>query len=572
MNICVDFGTCNTVISYTDENNNIQHILNNETGDVLIPTCLYFLNTENVTDSKFVYETDYIIGTNACNYIKQPNEYKNYFTQFKRFLGMTKKTKNIDFLNKFDYEYELDDDIIYFNIGKIKISIIELVTLFMKGIYKYINDVLHLTEYEISITCPAYFFDLQRTQLKNAVECAGFKIFKMYNEPTVAGVYYINEIMKNKIIVNKSNNNNELNNNGLNDNELNNNELNINNKTFIIFDLGGGTLDVTIIKYCEDLETCEILDICGNNNLGGIDIDNIIIENIYEKYGVDRTNKKWQNKIKKYAEDIKIKMTYTDQYDIFLEEVPLVENKINKVVDLKITYTLHNFNKLIKNIIDDMSTLVIQKAIEYNTKNIIFIGGPTKIRLIRSVIMTKLQINENNLNCELNNYFKINENLYKTIVARGGTVMTRTIKNKSSFMLLDVIPMNIGILSNCDKLAIIINKNSKIPCSSEKIFTVQHDCQRNVELEIYEGVDELCSNNNFIGSYKILGIPPFKRGAILIKLLFEITSNGILNISISGCKNSSDEDAKKTDYKYNDKIKLIPTSILKKLLKKILIS
>ncbi len=129
-NICIDFGTCNTVISYTDENNMIKHIFNPVTGDILIPTTLYFNNLENINNiDDLKFNKNYIIGTSANDFM---NDNTHYYCQFKRFLGITKKTINYDFLNKFNHKYELSDDCLHFIIGKLKISVIDLVKLFMK--------------------------------------------------------------------------------------------------------------------------------------------------------------------------------------------------------------------------------------------------------------------------------------------------------------------------------------------------------------------------------------------------------------------------------------------------------
>jgi molecular chaperone DnaK (HSP70) len=546
MNICVDFGTCHTVISYIDENNDIKHILNEITGDILIPTIIYFPNGENNTIeniNNLKLETDYIIGTNANDCIKQHDDYKYCFTQFKRFLGITKKTINIDFLNKFQYDYELDDDIIYFKIGKLKISIIELIRLFVKGIMVNVKEILKTDDLSVVLTCPAYFYDLQRTQLKNAFESSGLKILKMYNEPTVAGIYYINTIQNNL------------------------NEKNDLDKKFIVYDLGGGTMDVTVTQYHNDIETCEILDICGDNCLGGVDIDNILIDDIYNKYEINRDNKKWYNRIKKYAEDIKIKLSHMDSYDIFLENVP-IKDKI--VDDLKITYTIFNFNRLIKDIIDKMTEPLIEMSKKHETNNIIFIGGPTQIKLLKNTVFSKLKINETESNMT-NNIINNDKILYKTIVSKGGITMMNMINDKKKFTLLDITPMNIGIASFDNKMITMIEKNTKTPTTVERIFTTQYDCQRSIDLDIYEGIDENYKNNNFIGSYKIIGIPPLPCGSIIIKLLFKITINGILDISINGYKNSSDSNIQSFDFKMMEKIKIIPTTLARELFRKLLL-
>ena len=130
--------------------------------------------------------------------------------------------------------------------------------------------------------------------------------------------------------------------------------------------------------------------------------------------------------------------------------------------------------------------------------------------------------------------------------------------------------MNIGISTNVDKMVVMLNKNSKIPTSCEKIFTTSHDCQRIIDIDIYEGISNNCNENHLIGKYKLVGIPPLKKGAILINLLFKISINGILNVSINGFKNPYNEDNKNFDYKLCDNIKLISSYMARELLKRIL--
>ena len=118
----------------------------------------------------------------------------------------------------------------------------------------------------------------------------------------------------------------------------------------------------------------------------------------------------------------------------------------------------------------------------------------------------------------------------------------------------------------------MIDKNSKIPTSIERYFSTSHDCQRSIDIEIYEGIENNCSSNTFIGSYKIIGIPPLPKDMILVKLLFKISYNGILDISINGFKNPSDSSAKSFDFKLCENIKLISNVLAKEILKKLLLS
>jgi molecular chaperone DnaK (HSP70) len=547
-NFSIDFGTCNTVITY-NSNDILYHILDEISGDVLIPTVILFIKDEITPELKLSdlqINKHFIIGNGAKNAFDFKKDHSNYFYQFKRFLGITNKSINTqkDFIEKFQIKFETDDDTIYFFIPTnnnekfIKINIIELIKLFFQGLINLIKTSLNIIgDIHIILTCPAYFHDLQRTQLKKAAESSGFKIFKMYNEPTAAAIYYIKKY----------------------------DELTYENNKFIVYDLGGGTIDTTVVEYYIDNKTCEIIDIDGNSSLGGIDIDNLLINDIYNRYDIDKSDIKWNNRIRKYAEDIKIKLSYTKNYNLILENVPVKKgNDIDIVDSLKISYSQQMFNNIINCLMDKMIETIITMYKKHSTKNIIFIGGPTQIPLLQNKVNSILNIDTNNIILNQEN------SLYKTIVSDGACLLYELLKTEDDFCLLDIVPMNIGISSSDGKMIIMINSHSKIPVSVEKVFSTSHDCQRTIDIQVFEGIGEFIKDNNYIGSYKIIGIPPLPRGAIIIKLLFKISYNGILDVSINGFKNPSDNSAKSFDFKMTEKIKLIPNIIAKELLKKLL--
>ncbi len=563
VNIAIDFGTCNTVISYISNTTSAQinHIVDNITGDVLIPTTLYFDYDNLVSDdmseggsiSNLVNNKHYYIGSVANEQYNYTKNEKLYFYQFKRFLGITSDN---NFLKKFDNEYTVDSDGIYFTILKNRssLSIIDLIKYYFIGLKDMIlkEDIIKIdaieTKINIAITVPAYFHDLQRSQFKQAVELAGFNILKMYNEPTAASIYAIYS--------------EDLNIKSTQDNAIDTKDLNIKGTKFLVYDLGGGTIDTTVIEYHHNENTCEIIDIDGNNSLGGIDIDNIIIENMYIKYNIDSTNIKNKKKVRQCAETVKISLTYNDNCCIILENIILCNGTCKEI--LKIEYTRHAFNNLVNDIITKMIEPIIKLTALYQIKDVIFIGGPTQIPLLQEKVKLYVgSINSSNM------IGSVNSKLYKTIVADGACC-----NYKSNITLLDIIPMNIGIKgtsSDSNKLVIMLNKNSKIPTSCEKTFTTSHDCQRIIDIEIYEGVSNDCNENHLIGKYKLVGIPPLKKGAILINLLFKISINGILNVSINGFKNPYNEDNKNFDYKICDNIKLISSYMAKQLLKRLLL-
>lgn len=554
-NICIDFGTCNSVVSYIIDEK-ISQLTEDSTGDVLIPTVIYFDSTKITSETKIsdlIYGEHYWIGSVANDLYISNKDSEYYFYQFKRFLGITSRSINHynSFLSRFNLDYTVDEDTIYFYLkyydnqeNKLKLSIIDLISLYFKALYQMIKIKLNLIgQINCVITCPAYFHDLQRSQLKKASEDSGFLVNKIYNEPTAAAIYYLS---KHKNISNSN--------------------------FFIIYDLGGGTIDTTVVQYHESDNTCEVIDIDGNNGLGGIDIDNILILDIYSKNLIDPSNVKWKEKIRKIAEEIKIKLTFNSNYHINLEYVPIIKpdsnsTKIVIVDEIKISYSRNQFNNLISNIVDQMIKPIFNMYEKYQTSNIIFIGGPTQIPLLQDKVKSYLECN---LLTTLDNLDKLDKNLYKTIVSQGGSLLSKFLFDKKEFYLLEIIPMNIGISDPNNQMVIMIEKNSKIPLSIEKTFTTSHDCQRSIDIEIYEGIENNCNNNTFIGSYKIIGIPPLPKGMILIKLLFKISYNGILNISINGFKNPSDNSTKSFDFKMFENIKLISNLLAKDVLKKII--
>ena len=192
---------------------------------------------------------------------------------------------------------------------------------------------------------------------------------KIYNEPTSASVYYVNKYYQD-----------------LKD-----------DAKFIIFDLGCGTLDITTLLYNSANKLVEILDVYGNNALGSLDIDNIIINDIYTKYNINIDNTKWKNKIRQYAEEIKIKMSYVNNYDIVLENVPI--NKNNNIIFvecLKISYNKNYFNMIIGNIVDiiinPLKDIILKNE---NIIDIVFVGGGSLIELIRTKAQSICKINNN---------------------------------------------------------------------------------------------------------------------------------------------------------------------------------
>lgn len=539
-----DFGTSNTVVSYLNGDGIIDYIFDELSGDILIPTTIYFIE-ENIDEkclfNELEFNKHYVIGNNANENYNIYKNHNSYFYQFKRFLGMYKNSQNYDkdFINKYNIKYDIDDKLIYFFIPtnnneiNIKISIIDLITLYLKAIHYLIKKTLTINNnYNINIfiSTPAYFNDLQKNQLKTSFKNSNFNILKIYNEPTSASIYYITKFYK---------------------------DIQEDTK-FIIFDFGCGTLDITTIDYFYEDKIIEIVDVYGNNSLGSVDIDHIIVNDIYLKYNIDINNKKWNSKIINCAEEIKKKLTFNNNCKIILENVPLNINGVIVIKEfLEIIYNISYFNHLINDIVDKIiKPLKNIKENESNIKDIIFVGGGSLIPLIRNKaksIFKIININEN---------FLENDFLFKTIVSNGSCIMHKIINNKEDLCMIDITPMDIGLMSIDNKIINIIPKNSKIPTKKEYIFSTSFDGQTSIDFDI-------CEMNNIAYSYYIKGIPPLRKGSVLIKILFQIDNNGLLNININGIMNGENMELSKKDFNLKKNIKLIPKYKINEILKKI---
>ena len=429
MYIAIDFGTCNTVISNYKEDGIIYHYGNPYCNSMLIPSSITFL--EGIPNNKNEITTEnYIIG----------ESYNVTFEKFKRTLG-----------THFVYKY-----------NNIEFTSQDLVTLYFKGLKKLIN----MEDVEIIATIPAHFNDKQRNELVNAITNANFKLFRLYNEPTCAAIYYIHK-------------------------------FNSNNSRFIVLDIGGGTLDITTVEYNKELNICDIVDIYGNSALGGYDIDKLIVEQLPEHY---------KNK-ENIAEEIKIALSYNNSYTYYADD------------DSTVTFTRNRFDNIIKDIIDKMLEnlfVMIEKWDIKLVEQIVFVGGPTHIPLLQNRVKSYFKTETE---C---NIFK--NDLHKSIVADGATLLYNIIKNKNEFTLLDILPMDIGIKVN-NEIKTVLEKGCKIPSKTEYEFTTSRDGQRNIDIEIFE-------DNVNIGSYTITNIPITTRGNIVIQTVFSLNSNSILEVYI----------------------------------------
>jgi len=473
--IGIDLGTTNSAAAVMI-NNNVE-IIPNDLGHRTTPSYVSFTNDE------------YIVGNVAKS--KTVTNIKNTIYDVKRLMGKT--YDNIDLLNiNYSVVNKNNYPIIEVNYRNqlTTFTPVDISSMILTKMKKISQDYINVNITDAVITVPAYFNETQRTATKDAATLAGLNILRIINEPTAAAIAY-----------------------GLN--------KNCNNKNVLIFDLGGGTFDVSILNISD--EVFEVKSTAGNTHLGGEDFDDLLIEYIKNKFNqehnVDISNNiKALRRLKNECE--KAKCILSSMYTTNIE----IESFYNSI-DLNVSISRDEFNILCDKLFKECLSCVEQalndaKLSKSQIDDIVLIGGSSRIPKIQSL---------------LSEYFN-NKQLCKSInpdeaVAYGAAVYANSLINQSNIVLLDVIPLSLGIQTSGDIMTILINKNTPIPTKVTKIFSTANDNQSGVSILIYQGERVKASENTLLGKFDIVGIKEAKRGQAKIEVTYEIDVNGILTVS-----------------------------------------
>ncbi len=466
----IDLGTTNSLIAFINPDGNAQ-VINDMGKGVLVPSIVHFNEVGTIT-----------VGNDARNFlISDPS---NTIFSVKRLLG--RSFKDVESYKDF-FSYKVIDDNAE-SVVKIKVADkfytpVELSGLILKELKDRAEHALKTTVNRVVITVPAYFNDSQRHATRDAGKLAGLDVLRIVNEPTAASLAYGI---------------------GLNPDET---------KTIAVYDLGGGTFDVSILQIQNGI--FEVLSTNGDTFLGGDDFDRLIADYWIEKNNLNK-------------QEVNANVELTQQLRLKAEEAKKafsIQNLFNeKIGEIWCTLDKHSFENLIRDKIEltincCRNALSDAKLQTNQIDEVIMVGGSTRTALVKKMVS---KFFGRPVHDELNP---------DEVVALGAAIQADILSgNRKDILLLDVTPLSLGLETMGGLMDVIIPRNSKVPTKAGRQYTTSIDGQANMKISVFQGERDLVKENRKLAEFDLKGIPAMPAGLPKVDINFLLNADGILTV------------------------------------------